>query len=410
MKKEKSPLLAIFLVVLFAYIGISMPLPLFTPMLLYPEGGILGPGYSEEVRTIILGVVLSLYPLGQFLASPILGQLSDRYGRKKILTLSLIGATVGFALTALSIREGSLLFLCLSRLFCGICEANVVIVQSAAADLFTGRAKTRAFSLITMAASCGFIIGPLLGGKLSDPVLSSWFNYATPFWLSAGFALITFFYVWLRFPHFAPTNGDRGTLSPFQGILNLKKSIADPKMKGLFAASFLFWLSNFFFLQFLPLYQVQRFSFTGSQVADTQAYLAVIIALSQVLITTYLAKRVSIFKGLVASGFLMAFSLLFFALPFPPDGLFILLPFVGISCGIIMTKSGLLISNAAPPERQGEVMGINGSLMVAGEALSTLIGGVLAGIAAALPFVSGALITLGAVIILLFNRKRFPNA
>lgn len=409
MKKSHSPLLSIFLVTLFAYIGISMPLALFSPMFLYPEGGVLPGEYTETFRAVALGITLSLYPFGQFFGAPILGQLSDRYGRKKILMISLFGAAIGFALSALSIRMGSLLFLCISRFFCGICEANVVIVSSAAADLFKGRTKTKAFSLITMAASFGFIIGPLIGGKLSDPRIVSSFTYATPFWLSAFFALVTFSYIYYRFPYFPPVNEERGRLSLFQGVINLKRSILEPKMRGLFAMSFLFWLSNFFFLQFVPIYQAQRFVFSASRIADTQAYLAVIIALAQVLITTYLSKRISTFKGLVWSGVFMSIFLIVFILPPSPQAIFLTLPFVGMACGIVMTKTNLVVSDAAPEKRQGEVMGINGSLMVAGEAISTAAGGFLAAMAPALPFIFGAVITLIAVAILLSTGKKFKQ-
>src|SRR5277367_4716102 len=92
------------IVVLFAYIGFSLPLPLLPEMFLNPERSIV-PGYSLHQKMMALGLMMASFPCGQFFGSPIIGHLSDRYGRKKVILFSLAGTTLGYLITAYTLSQ-----------------------------------------------------------------------------------------------------------------------------------------------------------------------------------------------------------------------------------------------------------------------------------------------------------------
>jgi DHA1 family tetracycline resistance protein-like MFS transporter len=175
-------LLPLYIVVFMGFIGYSLMITVFTPMLLRSDRAMLPAGTLLSTRTILLGLLLCLYPLGQFIGSPILGTLSDRFGRRPILLVSLAATTACYVLISLAITVNSLALLAIASMIAGLAEANIVTAQSAIADVIPPEQRNRYFGYIYMAVSLAYIIGPLGGGKLTDPKLVSWFSDATPFW------------------------------------------------------------------------------------------------------------------------------------------------------------------------------------------------------------------------------------
>ena len=132
---------------------------------------------------------MASFTLGQFFGSPILGSLSDRRGRKKVVLLSLMGTTLGYLTIAFSLYHYSIAGMVIGLIVCGFCEGNVTIAQSVIADV-TGldehkHRKPVYFGWLNICISLGFIIGPLMGGVLADSSLVPWFTFATPFWIAA---------------------------------------------------------------------------------------------------------------------------------------------------------------------------------------------------------------------------------
>src|SRR5688572_14292238 len=134
--EEKQQLWIISLIVLTGFAGTSIAYPIFPPLFLHPsDHGIVSSVWSESARSIFLGITLAAYPLGQFIGSPILGGLSDRYGRKPILLISLLGSVLGYLLSGLSLEFNWLWILLFSRFLTGLMEGNIAIVRAMGADL-----------------------------------------------------------------------------------------------------------------------------------------------------------------------------------------------------------------------------------------------------------------------------------
>src|SRR3990167_7620298 len=193
MSSSFKKILPFAFVVFFGFVGFSMPLPMLPEMFLDSEVGIFPLEYSRVLKTFLLGIVMAAYPAGQLIGAPILGKCSDRFGRKKIILLSLVGSMLGYIFTAIATGFESIIFIFMGLFICGLCEGNVAIAQSVVADLSQDlgeESKVSNLGWINLFACFAFIIGPILGGQLSDSTLVPWFSFSTPFWIASIMTLI----------------------------------------------------------------------------------------------------------------------------------------------------------------------------------------------------------------------------
>ena len=155
---EFRKILPVYIVIFIGFMGYSLMITIFTPMIMYAHNGMVSAASTVGHRTIILGILLTLYPLGQFLGSPVLGSLSDRFGRRPILLISLAVSVVCYFFIAFSLTIQSLWLLMASSFIGGLSEANVAIAQSAIADKSTSENRNRLFGYIYLSASSAYIV------------------------------------------------------------------------------------------------------------------------------------------------------------------------------------------------------------------------------------------------------------
>lgn len=127
-------MLPLYAVVFAGFVGYSLMITVFTPMIMSNHNFLLGADEPMSRRVILLGILLCLYPLGQSVGSPVLGALSDRFGRKPVLMISLSFTTACYALIGIALHLQSFVLLAVASLLAGLGEANVVVAQSAIAD------------------------------------------------------------------------------------------------------------------------------------------------------------------------------------------------------------------------------------------------------------------------------------
>lgn len=173
-KLDFARIAPILLVVLVDLLGLTIIIPLLP---LYAA--------SFGANALQIGVITTIYPAMQFLAAPVLGGLSDRYGRKPVLVLSQIGTLIGFIVLGFA---NSLLLIAISRAIDGISGANISAAQAALTDSTTEKNRTQGLGLLGAAFGLGFIIGPIIA-FISLAVSGN--NYAVPAFVAAGFSLIS---------------------------------------------------------------------------------------------------------------------------------------------------------------------------------------------------------------------------
>jgi MFS family permease len=263
--RRPSTLLAVFITLLNDRVGESLVFPLL-PYLLA--------GLTESGTT--LGLLAGSYALAQFLATPLIGALSDRFGRRPVIASCVAGTVLGLGLFATTLAlpwpRGSLLPLLLlfvGRLIDGFSGGTAATAGAVLADISSPEKRAKAFGLIGVAFGLGFIVGPALAGLLSQR------NVLLPLWIAVAIAALNLLLVLLLLPETHPIESRRNLprkrqLQPFA---QLAKVFGNPKVGSLCAAFFLFFLAFNGFTAVLVLFFKQRFAWGPAP--STQAFLIV---------------------------------------------------------------------------------------------------------------------------------------
>ncbi|HTZ59469.1 MAG TPA: MFS transporter [Acidobacteriaceae bacterium] len=398
-----TPLLPLYAVVFAGFVGYSLMITVFTPMIMSNHDLLLRADEPMSRRVILLGVLLCLYPLGQFVGSPVLGALSDRFGRKPVLMVSLCFTTACYAFIGTALYLRSLRLLALASLLAGLSEANVVAAQSAIADVITPENRNRFFGYIYLSASSAYIVGPLVGGKLADPGLVPWFSDATPFWAAMILLAITTAATAIFFRETNPP-ARRHAVSFFQAFTNLRSVVSDHRLRRLYWLNFAFYLAIFGFFRCYPMYLVDRFHLGVSQVSEFVAWVGVPIVIANVWFTGFLAARFTTRTLTIWSAFLTGAFMIVVVAIHPQRSLWVTLFLTSGALAICLPACATLLSKAASEAEQGRAMGNNQALQVGAEALSGLVGGAAAAVFVELPLILLGILAITAALFLNFGR------
>jgi MFS transporter, DHA1 family, tetracycline resistance protein len=405
---ERS-IIPLILTVFIDLLGVGIAAPILSVVLISPHIGMMAPGTPLGVRTVTYGFLIAAFPLAQFFGAPILGALSDRYGRKPILMLSLVGTAACYGLFALGIMWNHLILLFTSRILQGFAGGNISIALSAIADVSkTAQAKTRNFGYVGVAFGLGLVLGPYFGGKLADPLVLPWFNFSTPFWFAGGLTLInTLLCLWL----FRETRSLRSqtAITFLTGIRNLRRAFSMPNLRVMFLVIFLITLGFNFFFNFFQLFLIDRFGFDEGDIGDFIAYTGMWVAISQGLMLPRLSKAYS-------PGFIFQWCCLILAVTLPlllvprrSSLLYVIAPFIAISFGLSQPVSTTIVSELSTDDAQGEILGINQSVQSMGMAIPPILAGFVASVHVSLPILVASAFTLLGWAIFTFQFKKPKN-
>ncbi len=410
MHKKSSTVWIVFFTVLVDMLGVGILIPVI-PLLLTDPAYAYHLPLAVNTGYIVLGFLTAIFPFMQFIATPILGQLSDHVGRKKVLAFSLAGTSLSYVVFALGIVFKNIPLLFVSRALDGITGGNIAVAQAAIADESKPEDRARNFGLIGAAFGIGFIVGPFLGGELSNPHLVSWFNATTPFWFAAGLSLLNMFSV-LFFFNETLKEKTVGKIRALQSLINIKAAVVSQKFRTFFATSFLYTAGFTFFTTFFGVFLIRRFGYDQGGIGLYFAFVGICIALTQGILTGYFSKR---FSSVAILRFaLFAFSLTLLALGFNkmPWLLFAVTVPQCVCIGLIMANMTALVSNNAASNEQGKVLGINASVQALGQSIPPVISGYLAAsISASAPIMTAAgMVFVSAVAFVSLVAPRFRAA
>ncbi|HEX5313852.1 MAG TPA: MFS transporter [Gammaproteobacteria bacterium] len=359
----------LYAVILVAYIGYAMTVTIFVPMLLDPATRLVPPDASRSLRTVIAGILMALYPTGQFFGSPIVGALSDRLGRKKVLSVSLVCSMGFYAVIAIALWRQELWLLMGACFFAGLCEADVAIAQSSIADRAAPEERGRYFGFIFAFLSLGYIVGPLGGGWLSTVA-----GYAAPFWAMLLLLALTFLAVRFFFRGSPPAHPDDHA-SPLREFSNLRNVFTDRRIRALNLSNFLLFLGLFGFFRVITVVMYDAFGITSqNRMMSYYAYLAAMGMIANIFFVGPLTRRFSlravtlVALAVGAAGYLLA------GLPWGhrPFELLWISPIAAIAPCIAIACACALLSVSVGPEEQGAVMGNNQALQNGAEAISAV--------------------------------------
>jgi DHA1 family tetracycline resistance protein-like MFS transporter len=397
--------LPLYVVIFVGFVGYSLMITVFTPALMSNRNLLLPAGTAMSQRIVLLSFLLCLYPLGQFAGSPVLGSLSDRFGRKPVLLISLAVTTACYALIAWGLTVRSFALLAVACLLAGTAEANIVAAQSAIADVVRPEERNRFFGYIYMSVSSAYIVGPLVGGKLADPKLVSWFNDATPFWAVLLLLVMTTAATAALFRETNPP-ASRCAVSLIQAFTNLKGVIVDGRLRGIYWLNFLFYFAIFGFFRCYPMYLVGHFHLGVSRVSELIAWVGVPIVIANLWLTGFLAARIDTKTLTIWSASLTGVFMIAVVVVHPEGALWGTLFLTSGALALCLPACATLLSRAAAEEEQGRVMGNNQALQVGAEALSGFLGGLAAALMVELPLILLGLLAIAAAMLLKFGTGR----
>ncbi|MCF5896393.1 MFS transporter [Aeromonas veronii] len=361
---HKNPLWVLVMTVTLAVAGFSLPSPVLAPLLLDPAHGMLTPEASDWSRKVWLGVIMGLYPLFQLVGSPWLGRLSDRYGRKPLLLLSLAGVLAGYALMALGIAWRSLPLLLLSRIVEGLCNGNIAIVQAMAADLAGKEHKARSFAWINIGMNLGWVVGPVIGGYAA--VISG--DYSLAVWLAVAMTLLNLLLVLWLIPYRPPV---AATLQA--ATLSSRQLLLQPALLPYFALTLISYGAVQLYFTYFNIWLVERLAWDPAQLAQA----AVLVSLPM-MAGSWLGSRIARhWRGSslgIVGHLVMASGMLLFILPVHWWGLALTFVPAGIGMSLGELATSVAISNRSHPEQQGQAMGLYRALAVGSEILAVLLG------------------------------------
>lgn len=388
----KHRLFPIILTALIDMLGIGIIIPVIAPLIVDNTGGILDPASTEAQRNIVYGFLAALYPIMQFFGAPVLGALSDRYGRKKILYISLGGSAIGFALFAIGVLTQNLWLLFLSRGLDGFTGGNISIIYSAISDISGPKDRAKNFGLVGMALGFGFVVGPLLGGVLADPTLVSWFSPSTPFWFAAGLCVFNMLLLTFIFKEtLAKVNPRPVTI--LTGFRNFTKAFTFPNLRTIFTVVFFGTLGFSFFTQFFSVFMIERHGFAERDLGLYFGFIGVCIAFTQGVLVRIFTKRFQPTTIIPFTSLGLAIALPMMLLPTSEGWLYAISPLVAIFHGLTLPNLNALVSMQASADQQGQVMGINQSVSSIGNAIPPILAGFLSATSIYLPTLAAGLFT-----------------
>ena len=361
---NRSPLIIIFTTVFIDLVGFGIVIPVLP---FYAEGTI----FNATPRTV--GLLFASYSVMQLIFAPVLGGLSDKYGRRPVLFLSIIGTGIGFLILGLA---DSLWMLFAGRILDGITGGNISTAQAYIADITTSENRAKGMGLIGAAFGLGFIFGPAIGG-----ILSRW-GIQVPFYFAAALCFANAVLLYFRLPEtITPDHPARHSAAGGRGLRQLMKSLKQPRLAFVLTIYFLFIVAFSIMTTSFSLYTMFRFGYDAQHTGYLFAYVGIIAVIIQGGLIGRLVKRFGELPLVIVGALCFAISL--FAVPFvgpAAGGLAALLIGGGVfSMGNSLATPALtsLASKSVGPAEQGSVLGVTQSVASLARAFGPFLAAVL---------------------------------
>jgi len=377
-KMKKNVLLPLFLVVFVDMLSFGLILPLIP---------YIASGYG--LSPLLIGLLLAAYPIGQVFGTPILGRLSDRFGRRPLLLISVTGTFISLLLLGLT---KTIILIFVSRLADGLTGGNISIAQSYIADVTTPENRAKGLGMIGAAFGLGFIFGPAMGGFLSQ------YGYQVPALAAAGLSFMNLILIAVILPESLSKekrlqlrNSEKTKFS--LGVL--RQALNKPIVGPLLHSRVYFSIAQGVFQTIFALYAQKKLNLDARSTGFILGYVGILVVLVQALAIGRLTKRYSETTLMYVSSIGLAVSFILWALvPNLITLLIVLIP-LSISSGVLNTVLRSSLTKSVGSEEIGGILGLSQSLESMTSIVTPILGGFLIGsIGTWAPGIFAALVTL----------------
>lgn len=343
MAKEKNyALVFIYITILIDIIGIGIVAPVLPTLILKLSKGDL------SATTQYIGWFISIYAFIQFIFAPILGSLSDRYGRRPLLLWSLLGLGIDYIILAMA---PNLIWLFVGRIIAGVMGSSMTTATAYVADVSTPEKKSQNFGMISAVAGLGLIIGPVIGGVLGQ------YGERIPFYAAAGLSIVNFMYGVFVLPESLKKSNRRPfswkTANPIGAMRSIKKEILAPSL--IFAFVFIA-LAGHAMQSTWNVYGMEKFNWKADMIGYSLGFFGVLMVISQGLLIGLFINKLGQKKSIMICLLIYCVSLFLFSLINQSWMAFVvMIPYAlgGMATPILQS----LISSKVPDNKQGLLQG-----------------------------------------------------
>jgi len=341
--RQRLAFLFVFVTVMLDMLAVGIIIPVLPNLILEFQGG------SYTQAAMLAGPLAALWSLMQFVFSPVLGGVSDRYGRRTVILFSNFGLAFAYVVTAWA---PSLLWLAVGRVISGISAASQSTAQAYIADTSPPEKRAARYGMLGAAFALGFVLGPAIGGVISDA-----FGLRAAFWVAAGMSLLNFCYGFFVLPESLPKERRRPfTIRQSNPLAALAFLFGRKELSGLSLAHFFHFLAQVVLPSTFVLYAGYRFGWTGASVG----LLLALVGLGGILvqgglvriIVPKLGERRALLVGLLCG----ATAFLIYASAQIGPVLFVGVAF-GAFWGLYNPSAQTLLTSRVTPTEQGQLQG-----------------------------------------------------
>lgn len=296
------------------------------------------------------------YAITQFVFSPVMGSLSDQYGRRPVLLFSLFGFGIDYILLALAPSMG---WLFAGRIIAGITGSSITTASAYIADISDESTRAKNFGMIGAAFGLGFILGPVLGGLLGQ------YGARVPFWTASALCLLNWLYGYFVLPESLSATNRRAfswrSAIPFQSLLRLRRF---PAISGLIASLVLVYVAGHAVQSNWSFYGIERFQWNEKMIGISLGVVGLLVGAVQGGLVRVINPKIGNEKSVYLGLFLYAVGMVLFGVATHTWMMFLfLVPYcLGGICGPALQA---IISGQVPANQQGELQGALTSLMSA---------------------------------------------
>ena len=363
-KPNRKALLSLLSIVVIDLVGFGVMIPIL-------------PYFAESygASATVLGVLLTVYAFMQFLGAPLWGRLSDRFGRRPVMLVTIAGTAA--ALLGLGLAR-SLFWIFAARILGGVFSANLSVATAYITDMTGEEERTRWMGFIGAAFGVGFVLGPALGGALAP------YGYHVPILAAAALAGVNFLYALFVLEEPPRLKPAEDTQAPRLSVLR------NPVVRRLCLAYFVFTVAVSQLETIFAFFMMDGFGYDAHQVAYLLVFIAAIMVVIQGGAIRPLARRFGERRLLLAGSLLLTASLA--AVPWARPVAVLLIPLAISGAGRAIAHPAMLslVSRGAEADRRGEVMGTFQSSASLARVVGPALAGLLYDQGPALPFLLGA--------------------
>ena len=350
-QSKKTPAIGfIFITMLIDIIGLGIIIPVIPKLI----SELIQGDISEAAK--YGGWLLFAYAITQFVFSPLIGNLSDKYGRRPVILISLFGFSLDYLLLAFA---PTITWLFIGRIISGITGASITTASAYIADVSTPENRAKNFGMIGAAFGLGFIIGPVIGGFLGQ------YGSRVPFYAAAILCLLNFLYGYFVLPESLAKENRRDLdwkrANPVGAILSLKKY---PELIGLIVASFILYIASFAVQVNWSYFTIYKFGWSEKMVGISLGVVGLLVGLVQGGLIRYTNPKLGHAKSIFLGIILYAIGMFLFAFASESWMMFVfLIPYClgGISGPALQA----VVSEQVSASEQGEIQGTMTSIMSA---------------------------------------------